>query len=618
MDENFDFEGWGTRFNVQCSDGRVITPEAFKHNDGKKVSLIWNHRHDSPEFIVGHAYLYHRAEGMWAKGKFNDTPLGRRCKELLQSGDIESLSICANQLKQQGHNVMHGDIKELSLVIAGANPEAFIENVISHGEEVEDEAIIYLGSEPTICHADRKKEEPDMEDDKKKSPEEKPTDEPKPSEKDEKPKTIQDVIDTMTEEQRDALNQMVALALNEAGYEEDDENDNKEDKTMKHNAFDNEETVTDDTILTHADPTAILELAKSSRCGSLQEAIRMYCDENEELAHSFEAGADGIEMLFPEFKDVKPGAPELITRDQTWVSAVMRKVHKSPIARVRTRQADITAESNRAQGYQKGAKKKDSGIIKLLKRTTDPQTIYVKDHLDRDDILDIEDFDVVNYQYGVMRITLDEELAMAMMVGDGREDEDPDKISEEHVRSILNDSDPYVIHHDVDFEAAKTELQGTNTAANFGSDYIFTEAFIKAALTAREKYKGSGNPDMYIEPHSLNRMLLAKDMNGRRIYDTVSDVAKALNVGTIFTAEQFAEKTRQDKSQKTHKLLAIFVNMDDYTLGAVKGGQITKFQQFDINYNKELMLLETRVSGGLTRVRSAIVLEELVTSQPAG
>lgn len=606
MDENFDFEGWGTRFNVQCSDGRVITPEAFKHNDGKKVSLIWNHRHDSPEFIVGHAYLYHRAEGMWAKGKFNDTPLGQRCKELLQSGDIESLSICANQLKQQGRNVMHGDIKELSLVIAGANPEAFIENVISHGEEVEDEAIIYLGSEPTICHADPKmnNEEPQKEEvnmDEKKDGQE---------------KTIQDVIDSMTEEQRNVMYAVVAMALDDDS-DETDTPDDKEDKTMKHNAFDNEETVTDDTILTHADQAAILELAKSSRCGSLQEAIRMYCDENEELAHSFEAGADGIEMLFPEFKDVKPGAPELITRDQTWVGAVMRKVHKSPIARVRTRQADITAESNRAQGYQKGAKKKDSGIIKLLKRTTDPQTIYVKDHLDRDDILDIEDFDVVNYQYGVMRITLDEELAMAMMVGDGREDEDPDKISEEHVRSILNDSDPYVIHRDVDFEAAKTELQGTNTAANFGSDYIFTEAFIKAALTAREKYKGSGNPDMYIEPHSLNRMLLAKDMNGRRIYDTVSDVAKALNVGTIFTAEQFAEKTRQDKSQKTHKLLAIFVNMDDYTLGAVKGGQITKFQQFDINYNKELMLLETRVSGGLTRVRSAIVLEELVNGEAA-
>ena len=607
MDENFDFEGWGTRFNVQCSDGRVITPEAFKHNDGKKVSLIWNHRHDSPEFIVGHAYLYHRAEGMWAKGKFNDTPLGQRCKELLQSGDIESLSICANQLKQQGRNVMHGDIKELSLVIAGANPEAFIENVISHGEEVEDEAIIYLGSEPTICHADPRtnNEEPQKEED---NMDEK---------KDGQEKTIQDVIDSMTEEQRNVMYAVVAMALDDDS-DETDTPDDKEDKTMKHNAFDNEETVTDDTILTHADQTAILELARSSRCGSLQEAIRMYCDENEELAHSFEAGADGIEMLFPEFKDVKPGAPELITRDQTWVGAVMRKVHKSPIARVRTRQADITAESNRAQGYQKGAKKKDSGIIKLLKRTTDPQTIYVKDHLDRDDILDVEDFDVVNYQYGVMRITLDEELAMAMMVGDGREDEDPDKISEEHVRSILNDSDPYVIHRDVDFDAAKTELQGTNTAANFGSDYIFTEAFIKAALTAREKYKGSGNPDMYIEPHSLNRMLLAKDMNGRRIYDTVSDVAKALNVGTIFTAEQFAEKTRQDKSQKTHKLLAIFVNMNDYTLGAVKGGQITKFQQFDINYNKELMLLETRVSGGLTRVRSAIVLEELVNGEATG
>lgn len=603
MDENFDFEGWGTRFNVQCSDGRVITPEAFKHNDGKKVSLIWNHRHDSPEFIVGHAYLYHRSEGMWAKGKFNDTPLGRRCKELLQSGDIVSLSICANQLKQQGCNVMHGDIKELSLVVAGANPEAFIENVISHGEDIEDEAIIYLGSEPTICHADYETNNEELK-----------KEESKVEEKmDGQEKTIQDVIDSMTEEQRNAMYAMVAMALDDDG-DEKDTSDNEEEKTMKHNAFDNEETVTDNTILTHADQVAILELAKSSRCGSLQEAISMYCDEHEELAHSFETGENGIEMLFPEFKDVKPGAPELITRDQTWVGAVMKKVHKSPIARVRTRQADITAETNRAQGYQKGAQKKDSGVIKLLKRTTDPQTIYVKDFLNRDDILDIEDFDVVNYQYGVMRITLDEELAMAMMVGDGREDGDPDKISEEHVRSILNDSDPYVIHRDVDFNAAKTELQGTNTAANFGADYIFTEAFIKAALTAREKYKGSGNPDMYIEPHSLNRMLLAKDMNGRRIYDTVADVAKALNVNTIHTAEQFAEKVRVDTDHKTHKLLAIFVNMDDYTLGSVKGGQITKFQQFDINYNKELMLLETRVSGGLTRVRSAIVLEEMVVA----
>ncbi len=603
MDEKFDFEGWGTRFNVQCSDGRVITPEAFKHNDGKKVSLIWNHRHDSPEFIVGHAYLYHRAEGMWAKGKFNDTPLGRRCKELLQSGDIVSLSICANQLKQQGCNVMHGDIKELSLVVAGANPEAFIENVISHGEDVEGEAIIYLGSEPTICHADYEMNNEELKKEESKVGET----------KDGQEKTIQDVIDSMTEEQRNAMYAMVAMALDDDG-DENDTPDNEEEKNMKHNAFDNEETVTDNTILTHADQVAILELAKSSRCGSLQEAIRMYCDEHEELAHSFETGENGIETLFPEFKDVKPGAPELITRDQTWVGAVMKKVHKSPIARVRTRQADITAETNRAQGYQKGTQKKDSGVIKLLKRTTDPQTIYVKDFLNRDDILDIEDFDVVNYQYGVMRITMDEELAMAMMVGDGREDGDPDKISEEHIRSILNDSDPYAIHRDVDFDAAKTELQGTNTAANFGADYIFTEAFIKAALTAREKYKGSGNPDMYIEPHSLNRMLLAKDMNGRRIYDTVADVAKALNVNTIHTAEQFAEKTRVDTNNKTHKLLAIFVNMDDYTLGCVKGGQITKFQQFDINYNKELMLLETRVSGGLTRVRSAIVLEEMVVA----
>lgn len=600
MDELFDFEGWGTRFNVQCSDGRVIMPAAFKHNDGKKVSLVWNHRHDSPEFIVGHAYLYHRAQGMWAKGKFNDTPLGRRCKELLNSGDIESLSICANQLKQQGNNVMHGDIKELSLVVAGANPEAFIENVISHGEEVDDEVNIYLGSAPVLYHSDELKEEPKM------AEETKTTE----TEKKDSEKTLQDILDSMTEEQRDATYALVGMALNGG---DDDGDDDEEEKTMKHNAFDNNEEVTEGGVLTHADQVAILELARSSRCGSLQEAIRMYCEDNEELKHSFEqSGENGIETLFPEFKDVKPGAPELITRDQTWVGAVMKKVHKSPIARIRTRQADITAETNRAQGYEKGQEKKNSGIIKLLSRTTDPQTIYVKDSLNRDDILDIQDFDVVNYQYGVMRITLDEEIAMAIMVGDGRDDSDADKIKEDHVRSIQNDVDPYVIHRDVDLAAAKKDLQGSNTSANFGEDYIFMEAMVRDTLFAREKYKGSGNPDMYIEPHSLNRMQLAKDRNGRRVYDTVSDVAKALNVGSIHTAEQFADKIRVDKDGKKHKLLAIIVNLSDYSLGAVRGGEITRFQQFDIDYNKEKMLLETRLSGALTRVRSAIVLEELV------
>lgn len=605
MDEQFDFEGWGTRFNVQCTDGRTITPAAFKHNDGKKVSLVWNHRHDSPDYVIGHAYLFHRAKGMWVKGKFNNTRLGQVSKELLHAGDITGLSICANQLREQNKNVMHGEIRELSLVIAGANPEAFIENVIAHGDDAGEEAIIYLGTAPTLYHSDEPKEEPEMAEETKKNENE--TEENKEGTK----KTLQEILDTMNPEQRNATNALVAMALDEAGVTDDD--DDEEEESMKHNAFDNETEVTTGGVLTHADQQAILELARSSRCGSLQEAIRMYCEENEELAHSFEQeGEYSIETLFPEYKDVKPGAPELITRDQTWVSTVMKKVHKSPIARIRTRQADITAETNRAQGFTKGQQKKDSGVIKLLSRKTDPQTIYVKDSLNRDDILDIRDFDVVNYQYGVMRITLDEEIAMAIMVGDGREDTDPDKISEDHVRSIWNDVDPYVIHRDVDLAAAKAELQGTNTSANFGENYIFEEAMVADSLYARENYKGSGNPDMFIEPHALNKMILAKDLNGRRIYDTAADVAKALNVNTIHTAEQFAGLIRTDSKGVKHRLLAIVVNLADYSLGAVKGGEITKFSQFDIDYNKEKMLLETRISGALTRVKSAIILEEVV------
>lgn len=605
MDEQFDFEGWGTRFNVQCTDGRTITPAAFKHNDGKKVSLVWNHRHDSPDYVIGHAYLFHRAKGMWVKGKFNNTRLGQVSKELLHAGDITGLSICANQLREQNKNVMHGEIRELSLVIAGANPEAFIENVIAHGDDAGEEAIIYLGTAPTLYHSDEPKEEPEMAEETKKNENE--TEENKEGTK----KTLQEILDTMNPEQRNATNALVAMALDEAGVTDDD--DDEEEESMKHNAFDNETEVTTGGVLTHADQQAILEMARSSRCGSLQEAIRMYCEENEELAHSFEQeGEYSIETLFPEYKDVKPGAPELITRDQTWVGTVMKKVHKSPIARIRTRQADITAETNRAQGFTKGQQKKDSGVIKLLSRKTDPQTIYVKDSLNRDDILDIRDFDVVNYQYGVMRITLDEEIAMAIMVGDGREDTDPDKISEDHVRSIWNDVDPYVIHRDVDLAAAKAELQGTNTSANFGENYIFEEAMVADSLYARETYKGSGNPDMFIEPHALNKMILAKDLNGRRIYDTAADVAKALNVNTIHTAEQFAGLIRIDSKGVKHRLLAIVVNLADYSLGAVKGGEITKFSQFDIDYNKEKMLLETRISGALTRVKSAIILEEVV------
>jgi hypothetical protein len=319
--------------------------------------------------------------------------------------------------------------------------------------------------------------------------------------------------------------------------------------------------------------------------------------------------------LFPEFKDVKPGAPELLTNDQGWVGVVMQKVHKSPISRIRTRQADARIAELRAKGYEKGKEKSVSGNIRLLNRTTDPQTIYRKDALNRDDIIDITDFDVVSYQYGIMRQNLNEEIALAVMIGDGREEGDADKIEETHVRSIYNDDELYTIHADVDIAAAKAELQGTNTGANFGDNYVYAEAIIRAALYSREKYKGSGTPDFYCTPHLLNVMLLARDMNGRRIYDSKADLAAALNVANIYTAEQFEGKTRKTKKGETKKLLGIFVNLADYQIGSTKGGEITKFNQFDIDFNQEKYLIETRISGALTKVYSAIALEEPVVEE---
>ena len=335
--------------------------------------------------------------------------------------------------------------------------------------------------------------------------------------------------------------------------------------------------------------------------------MEIYAEEN-----SLQHGIDQIEQLFPEYKDVKPGAPELLERDQTWVGVVMNKAHKSPISRIRTRQADARAAELRAKGYKKGNQKTLSANIKLLSRTTDPQTVYRKDELHRDDILDITDFDVVSYQYGIMRRNLEEDIAMAILIGDGREDVDPDKISEDHIRSIWHDDELYTIHADVDIAAARAELQGTDTNKHFGDNYIYAEAIITAALYARERYKGSGSLDFFCTPHLLNVMLLARDLNGRRIYDSKSDLAAALNVNAIYTGEQFEGKTRTADEDQTKKLLGLFVNMADYQIGSTKGGEITKFNQFDIDFNKEKYLLETRLSGALTKVYSAIALEEPV------
>ena len=613
--ENYDFSGWATRNNLRCSDGRTIMKDAFKGNDGQKVPLVWNHQHNDPNDVLGHAVLENRNEGVYAYCYLNDTDTAKNAKIMVQHGDISALSIYANQLKQQGSNVIHGAIREVSLVLAGANPGAFIDAIMQHGETSDEEAVIYTGEDIQLFHSEDENSEEDETlkhaDEKKDSKvsEENKTEDKTEDKIEDKEETVQDVYDTLTDKQKLAVDYMVGKALEGDDGEEDDEVEHSEggNDAMKHNVFDNDEAKQEN-VLTHSDQGAILGLAKNKAVGTLQNAIEQYTAEHDHLAH----GIDEIETLFPEYKDVRPGAPEFIQRDQTWVGTVMQKVTKSPISRIRTRQADITGADLRAFGYQKGKYKQNAGNIKLLKRTTDPQTVYRKDALHRDDIIDITDFDVVEYQYQVMKQNLNEELAMAIMIGDGREDGDEMKIDETHIRPIWKDDELYTIHTDVDIDAAKQELQGTETNAHFGENYIYAEAIITAALYAREKYKGSGSLDFYCTPHLLNVMLLARDLNGRRIYTSKADLEAALNVNSIQTAEQFEGKTREAGS-KTKKLLGLFVNLSDYQVGSTKGGEITRFNQFDIDFNQEKYLIETRLSGALTRVKSAIALEEDVT-----
>ena len=615
---NYDFAGWATRSNQLCADGRTILPDAFKHHDGEIVPLIWNHQHNDPFAILGKALLHSVDGDIYAYCSFNDTESGNTAKELVQHGDICSLSICANHLKQTpSKGVMHGTIREVSLVVAGANPKARIESVrLMHSEDSDDfEEEIHIYTEESISlmhsdkgtsdelnHANNTKEDKEMPDKETKNN----TDSKTPSDK-----TVKDVIDTMTEEQKTVLYALVGQALEEGGAMDEDEEEGGND--MKHNLFENDSTQSND-VLTHADQEAILDLAKSSSVGSFKAAMEIYAEQNSDtLTH----GIDDIESLFPDYKDVNPGAPELIERDQSWVGTVIRKARKSPISRVRTRQADARANELRAKGYNnREQQKKLSGNLKLIMRTTDPQTVYRRDELHRDDVIDITDFDVVAYQRTIMRHNMEEDIALAALVGDGREDTDPDKIHESHIRSIWHDDELYTIHADVNIEAARTELQGTNTNANFGENYIYAEAIITAALYAREKYKGKGTLDFYCTPHLLNVMLLARDLNGRRIYDSKADLAKALNVGEIFTVEQMEGLTRttDDREPKTKKLLGIFVNMGNYQFGSTKGGEITNFEDFDIDFNKYKYLMETRLSGALVEIYSAIALEEPVTT----
>lgn len=651
---NYDFSGRATCANVLCSDGRTILPDAFKHHDGDRVPLIWNHQYDTPESVLGTALLHCVDGDVYAYCAFNNTESGQTARELVRHTDICSLSICANQLKQNSSRcVMHGTIRELSLVVAGANPKARIESVmLAHGDngvETEDEIFIYPNENVILHDAFSAEDEEEFEDDSENL-----------EHADEDGETAQQVWDTMTPDMQELCCLIAAQDMPDDDEETEEDlehagtnksgkdykaiwesmtpkqqkvacyfisqmkanpsagnNDNEEEEEMKHNAFENEDTVVTG-VLSRQDERNIIALAKENGGCSLQHATRMYCENNETLKHSFvdEDGNEAIDQLFPDHQWVKPGAPELVERDMTWVDHVMRGVHKSPISRIRTRFADARSAELRAKGYNNRDKEKSiSGNIKLVNRTTDPQTVYRKDSMHRDDIIDITDFDVVAYKWNVMDHNLKEELALAIMIGDGREEGDEDKISAEHIRPIWLDDELYTIHADVDIAAARKELQGTNTGANFGENYIYAEAIITAALYSREKYKGKGSLEFYCTPHLLNVMLLARDLNGRRIYSSKADLAAALNVKAIHTVEQFEGKTRVDAKGATKKLLGLFVNLDDYHVGATKGGEITRFSDFDINFNKYLYLIETRVSGAMTNLWSAIALEEPVTAE---
>ena len=604
--ENFDFSGWATRNDLLCGDGRTIRKNAFKDNDGATVPLIWNHDHGNPEAVLGHALLENRDDGVYAYCKFNDTDQGKNAKMLVEHGDVRSLSICANKLKQVGKDVIHGTIRELSLVLAGANPGAFIDYVMAHGEDEEDSMIVnYDENAITLYHSESAKAEEKTEETKEDA---KMAEETKKNEND---LTVEEVWNSMSEIQQNVATAMIAQAVEEATGKNDDE----EDKSMKHNVFDQEEVQTGG-VLTHADQEMILATAKETGVGSLQKAIQIFAEQNDGLAHGLDLGdTEVLNELLPDHKLLNPGAPEILRNAEIgWVMNVINKIHKSPYARIRTRKADARTADLKAKGYKKGEEKKYSDHIKLLGRKTEPTTIYLKESLNRDDIIDITDFDVVNYVWGMMKDNMYETLALAALVGDGREDTDPDKISETNIRPIWKDEELYTIHQDVDIAKTKAELQGSNTSANFGENYIYAEAIITAALYSREKFKGTGTPTLFCAPHLVNVMLLARDLNGRRIYDSKADLARALNVAEIVEIEQLEGKTREVGEGNTKKLLGLFVNLADYQFGSAKGGEITKFSDFDIDFNKYKYLMETRLSGALTEPFSAIALEEPVVA----
>jgi len=630
--DKYDFSGWVTKANIKCTDGRTIMKDAFKHFDGQVVPLVWGHQHDDPFRVLGQVLLEHRDEGLYGYCSCNDTEQGKNAKALVEHGDVKSMSIFANRLRQNGADVLHGNIIEVSLVLAGANPGAKIDNVITHSDDEDDiiiydtEGVLYTGQGDGISmyHADEDEEESEDNEESIESEDNEEViehEDKKENKMEEKSKeggkSIKEILDTLNEEQQEAVYAVIGMAIDDAtSNKEDKENNEKSEggkETMKHNVFD-QETTKNENVLSHADQEAIINLAKGSNVGSFKLAMEMYRENNETLQHGFDTEA--LEALLPDYKNLNPGAPAIIGPDQTWVMSVINKIHKSPYSRIRTRQADRRQAELKAKGYQKkGDEKKLIDTIKLIGRTTDPQTIYVKDEMHRDDIVDTTDFDQVAYNWAIMKDAMYETLALAALIGDGRDDLDHDKIKEEHVRSIWNDEELYTIHADVDYEAMKTKLQGTNTGANFGENFIKAEATIETALYAREKYKGTGKPDFYCDPHLVNVMLLARDISGHRMYESKADLVKALNVGEIYEVEQMAGKTRTTKEGATKKLIGLFVNLADYQFGSTKGGEVVKFDDFDIDFNKYKYLMETRLSGALVKPFAAIALEEPTTAE---
>ena len=578
--EKYDFSGWCTRTNLKCSDGRTILKDAFKGNDGQTVPLVWNHQHNDPFNVLGHALLKNCEDGVYSYCKFNDTESGQAAKQLVEHGDVTALSIYANQLKQQGGNVLHGAIREVSLVLAGANPGAYIDSIISHGEESDEEAIIYTGEDITLSHAEDENSEEDKSlshADENKGETNNMEEETKKPQNQEDEETVEDVWNTLSEKQKTVVYAIIGQALE--GDDGEDENNQQGEDQMKQNVFDKDDQ---NNSLSHDAMDTIIGDAK--RYGSMKESF---------LAHAEEYGIENIDYLFPEAKAESP-VPGFIKRDTGWVSKVMAGVTHSPFSRIKSLFADITEDDARAKGYIKGNLKKEE-VFSLLKRSTTPTTIYKKQKMDRDDVVDITDFDVVAFLKSEMRLMLDEEIARAILVGDGRLASSDDKINEQNIRPIWKDDDLYTIKQTVN-------------VANGATDSDKAKEFIKSVIKSRKNYKGSGEPTLYTTEDVLTDCLLLEDTTGRVIYDSVEKLRNTLRVKEIVTVPVMEGLSRMSGSDNLD-LMGIIVNLKDYKVGADKGGAINMFDDFDIDYNQQKYLIETRCSGALVKPYSAIALE---------